>query len=412
MKRVGVLLYSVALCGTILCQFSYADGKESDPIRFSVDLFGQYTDNRDSAEDGMEEETWDLYIKPRLDLIYHGQRSLVDFYYAPSYRYRTDPSPLQNDYELGHDLSLSAKFRPTRRMELRASDKFDYTDDPSIDEGGQTLRGDRSYMLNRVEAGLIHQVTPRSNVDVFGQYRAKRYDEQLAADESDEDLVQAGLRVWSQISKSVEVKAYASYATYGFEDLFSLERDFTSASGGLGLTKRVNKMLSAGADVGVQSQEYDSGALDSQIVPYGKAWVKGYTTPATELYGEISHGVREADAYPFASQEYTEARIGVEWDANARLTFDLDGVYRLSSYEEQEGLVAAAAGDLGLAVLLASLGSQHSGDETTIEAQGKVTYRVTDKTSVSLIQRFEDVDSDVGVSFSKNSTTLALSKSF
>ena len=414
MKRAVTLLTMVA-CGILVSQGVRAELKSSDPFQFSVDLAAEYTDNRDSVPDDRTEETWDLLVRPRVDLLYHGERSLIDFYYMLAYRYRTDPSPIQNDNRLFHEVGFDSKFSASPRMELRFWDRFNYTDDPSVDDGGRTVRGDLSYILNRVEAGLIRRITRRSNLDFFVRNSMKRYDEEAAADSSDEDRTDAGIALWNQISRTLSLETRAMYSLFGYDDQFGLNRDFTAAFLGLGLEKMFNPQFRGGIKGGVNSVEYDDEGLDSQIIPYGELWVKGYTVPSTRLHASLAHSLRDADAYPFASQEYSEFRAGIEWDMTPRLTIDLEGVYRNAEYDADSlptTFLDRLAMDPALAAFVTALEIQPDGDETTIEAEGGLTFHLTDKSDLRISQRYEDVDSDVGFSYEKNTTLLTLSKRF
>lgn len=392
------------------------EAKPSDPLQISLYGIVHYTDNRDAWPEN-EESTWDFYGRLRAGISYPGEPLWIDGYYAPSYRYRTNPSEVQNETELHHDVGLHVRHHPTPRMEVRFLEKFDYTDDPKIEEGNRVIRGDQTYYLSRTELGLIHAVTRRSTVDVFGRYLTKQYSEDAAAKTSDEERIEGGLTLHGHVTPQMGVLAMAQYSTYEFASPYGINRDFASALGGGGVEYIYNPNLRVGAKAGVQSVQYEDENLSSQVAMFGELWAKGWTVPSLHLMASLGHGIREADAYPFASQEYTEGRMGVEWQAGPRWILGLSGVYRISDYDRKmlpSGVEAAWARDPALREFLraaTSRGSQE-GSEATTEIEAGVTFKLTETSSARLVQRYERVDSDVGDDYTKNATTLTISKQF
>ena len=121
------------------------------PVNFSVETRGEYTDNRDAVATG-EESNFDFYLSPRIDVYLDFERTFVNLYYVPTFRYRTDPAPTQNDSEFFHDFGLNLDSQVSPNTALRLHEKFDYNDDPSVEDGGFTVREDRTYIMNRVTA--------------------------------------------------------------------------------------------------------------------------------------------------------------------------------------------------------------------------------------------------------------------
>ena len=412
-------LWMAVFCAALLIQSAArAESKPTDPIRFSVNAMGYWTDNRDSWETSDKQSTWDFYVTPKVDAMHHGEQTWLDFYYAPSYRYRSNPSDIQNDTLLEHDLGLKIRQDFSPRLEGRLFEKFDYSDDPSIDKSGSQVRGDLTYYLNRAEVGLIHDMTRHAKVDISVRNMIKRYTDKDAASESDEDRTDGGVILYGDLSPTLALVVLANYANYGFSSKFGLDRDFDAALGAIGLEKIFTQSLRGGAKAGAQSVQYKDKGLDSQVSPYGELWLKGWTIPSTMLALDLTHGVREADAYPFASQEYTDLRGDMEWamTESKRFILNLTGVYRISHYSGSQDLppsiVQAIQNNPDLAFFLSQIGLQDSGDVKTIEEEIGVTYRMTETSSLKFTQRYEDVNSEVGVSYTKNAFSLALTKQF
>ena len=100
-----------------------------------------------------------------------------------------------------------------------------------------------------------------------------------------------------------------------------------------------------------------------------------------------------------------EFRGDVEADVGEKLTLGVAGVYRGADYDEDTLEATGAA-------LQAGSGLETSGEEITVQLLGFARLAVTENTSLKLTQRYEDVDSDVDESFTRNSTELALSHVF
>jgi hypothetical protein len=414
MRFTGVCL--AASCALLLGQaVARAESKETDPLRFYLEAMGYWTDNRDAWVDSAKESTWDLYIKPKVTVSHHGEQALIDLYYQPAYRYRSNPSDVQHNSQLEHDLGLNVRYQMTPITELRCLERFEYTDDPSVDQGGSTIRADQTYYLNNVELGWVQDVQ-RTRFDLYGRNMFRRYSDRDVGLNSDEDQTGVGVTAYHRLSPSFWALVLGSYTTYGFSSQYDFDRDFNALQGGVGLERAFSPNVSAGVKAGAQQARYKDSALSSQVVPFGELWLKGQTIPTTILTASLSHGVSAASAYPFASQKYTDLRGSAKWNATPRVILSVLGAYRLARYDGDKDLPGAVAAaresNPALADYLDAIGLQTSGNETTIEEEVSATFMMTENSSIKLAQRYENVRSDVGVSYKKNAVMLGVTKQF
>jgi len=372
------------------------------PVTFSLTVRGDYTDNRDSVHEDNKEETFNFYITPRISVDLDWERAFLELYYAPSWRYRTDPSDIQNRDEFYHDLGVSGEMSLAPGLTIRASEKFDLTDDPSIDEGGTFVRRDQSYFLNRADAGVNYEMSETWNVDVSVHHMLKEYDEEDVAEDSDEDLTRVTAVLMNQLTPKLSAFAMGRYALYGFEPAQGFERDFDSILLAVGVDSVVNPGLRIGVTAGAQMQDYDDSRVDDDDVAYGNVFISGKLNPDNRLRLDVTHGVRDADAYPFAAQEYTDTRLRWDWRFLPRIGFYAYGVYRFSDYDLAFYDFIA---DQELAVAL-------GGDEETRIVEAGFNYKINRNTWVSIAQRNEDVDSDVAEEYTKNTTKFILGREF
>jgi hypothetical protein len=423
MKAVARFISSVCVI-MLASAIVRAEPKDTDRFRFTTDVRVEYTDNRDAVKDtpgnnaaGLyQEETWDFYLKLKPAVYLDTDRFLLDFYVAPSIRYRTNPNPFQNDFEPQLDMGLGARYNVSRILMIKASDKLDYIDDPSQAPAG-TDRGDLSYLINRTDGSLVFELGRLSELELGGGYGLKRYieswsfGESPASDYFDEDRADVDGTYRLNVTKMVALQVMGQYSWFSLNSP-DFDRDFNSVLGAAGTEVTFTSRLRAGLMAGAQGQFYADPSLSDSVSPYGEIWIRGATIPALRLNGGITHAVRDSDFYPYSSQEYTDFRAGVAWDATPFITLGVDGTYRLASYDD----VRPEALNPGAGIYA------DSGDARIVDVVGRIAFNFTAKSSLQLAQRYENRDSDLDwidglgrartSDFDKNTTTLVYSQQF
>ncbi len=374
--------------------------RRESPVVLSATIAVEATDNRDSVARDKQSNV-DLYVVPRIDLVFDGGRSTLGLNYAPSLRLRSDAAPHQNDTEIYHRLGINAGHELSMRLRGRLDNRFDYTDDPSVQSGGATLRGDRSYLINRLLIGLNYDLLQASNVDLTVEHRIKRYDESAIARNFDEDELGVGVALRHQLTETLRLMGNAKAIQYAY-DTTTLERDFDSVIVAAGVEYALSETLMATLTAGYQDRSYADSSQSSDGLPYVRALLKG-SSGRLRMTGEVGHGLRNSDVYPFSSQDYTDARATVAVEVSGKLELQMAAVYSLSSYDQDQTPSGVVDADFQKA---------RSGDRTTLALDLGAIYRMTETMSVNVAQRFEDVDSDVDESFTKLTTRLALSAWF
>ncbi|MCX7591092.1 MAG: outer membrane beta-barrel protein, partial [Kiritimatiellae bacterium] len=375
-----------------------AETKPTYPVRFAVEFRADVTDNRDSVSINKESNV-DLYLVPRVDFWLDRERLTLDLLLAPSLRWRSDPSSIQNDFELLTQAKGDLRYHLSELVSLRLLDSFSRTEDPRIEEGA-VVRENQTYHVNLVEGGVNVKPNPRSLVDAYGRFYVKRYVEEVVADTSNEDRLDLGGLLRWYLQPTIGCDAIVTFSDYGFDSPGRVERDFSTLFGGVGIEKIFNPNLRGGIKAGVQVVDYKDNTLDNGTAPAGQIYVGGSTVPSMRVNGAVTFGVRNADVYPYASQEYWDVRGGVECDVAAQVMVFASGTYRRSDYDTE---VPAAA-----VQVFRRLGINPGGEETTVVGQIGVGYKLTHESSVRLAYTYEDVDSEVGQNFTKNTGTLAL----
>ena len=140
-----------------------AQEADHQPLTFSVWVTAKATDNRDSAAAGLEEDNLDILLSPKVEYVLGGSgRTSLDFFYQPAYRYRSDPSPTQNENDWYHEAGIEFTHQQTKRLAIRFFDLFTYNEDPSVTDENGNVRQDGSFKMNRVNLGFDYKLSQRS----------------------------------------------------------------------------------------------------------------------------------------------------------------------------------------------------------------------------------------------------------
>lgn len=371
------------------------------PVDVSFDIRGTYTDNRDSTSNA--ESCLDLYANPKIHgFLLRRSPNVLDFYYGPSFRWRDNPSDIQNETELFHDVGVTWLFTPEPALRVMAKDNFNYTDDPEVRKGGTTLRSDSTYYLNRAEGALDYIVNPLSHVNARVSNLTKRYTDDVRAKESDEDIQEGSVLAVRQVSSTIGAALLADAARYEYANAESIDRGFTAIMGGVGIETLLRNDLRGGVRAGWKLVDYSDEELGSEGVPHASVTLDTLNRPVS-LQASVTYSLRDSDVFPYASQKYTDFYAHLAWDTRTKFGFGLSGTYRIGDYSED----TVPTTD-GAETPVASGG----GTEYTTMASAEVVYHFSDITAGRFVQSFEDVSSDVDVSFTRNTSMLVLSREF
>jgi hypothetical protein len=393
---LGALVLGCLVCGS-LCMGEAVGG---DPMEFSLSVGGSFTDNRDAVEVN-EQDNFDLLVTPRVDIFADSERTILNVYYAPTYRYRSDPAPDQDDSEFYHSGGINLDHRVARRLKLKLDDAIHYSEDPAVEDGGTRIGEERLFLLNEAKATVVAEVTRQSHLEVYGANKIKRYDEDAFAELLDEDRMDVGGRLWQRLQRTRAVYVDGRASAYGYEDPNGVQRDFDLVTAVAGIENVFHQNLRGSLAFGWQWQDFDDPGLDEQDEPFAQATLQGTLSPATRVTAQVTHAIRDADAFPYASQQYTEYFGRLEWDASEMVTLAAYGKLRNGDYDE-----AAPSTALGVEGVLAG------GDEDAVVAGVELAYAMDDQTAIRLIQHYEDVESDVTTDFTRNTTSLVLTRHF
>lgn len=403
------MLRKIIITLSVLCVLSLVSGSASaaskinQPVKFSLMGWAEFSDNRDSSPTNAV-SNWDFYIRPHLSLNYDDKQKTVTFFYAPSFRYRSKASSIQNESVLFHDLGMEIRGDPEQRTAFRFLEYFNYTDDPAVSSGGTTLRRDSSFLQNSVELGMTHLRWREDMFDLRVQHLMRSYTEDTAAEESDLQVVTVGgaylVRMKTARKPSTLVLALDLLQT-SYKKYENVERGFAAATGLIGFERIASKTVRVGGRVGAQLIQYNDEDLGSSAAPAASLAITMSNAPSSRIVMAVDHRTKDSDAFPFSSQEATDLSLSWEYQPERGLGGGLAGIYHFGDYSSE-----------ALPVDAASLAMTTEGSDKAYVIQGSLTYRLADNASMSLVQRRENVSSDVRSDFTRNSTTLSFDRRF
>lgn len=399
---------SLLMVGSVLAfnLSTYAQSKDSDTFHFSLGAGAEMTDNRDSVADDQAENNTDVFVSPRVEADLFGDTSVIKFHYQPQYRWRNNPSDIQNDSELYHDLGIDLRTKGPV-TDLRLVDQFNITDDPAIESSGATLRRDSSFTMNQLELGMNHDLSDRTTLDLEGNSMIKSYDDAQRANESDEDHLGVTATLFHKLSPETAVAGVIDGSSYGYQNSDDYNRDFDTISAGGGLDRVFAPGFRGGVRAGIQSVEYKDGNIDSQSLPFVRVAVTAGQAPALRINTYINVAVADSDVFPFASQEAKELYAKLEYNPGESETtvLGLAATVRTDTLDEDQLPEGGAA-------YQRSLGFASSGDKETLVLEGSISYSFDAQTVLQLSERMEDVSSDVSVDYTRNSTAVVVTRQF
>jgi len=374
----------------------FAQGnKDGQPMRFSIGVSAESSDNRDAAAENKQENV-DIFLRPRLDLYLGNANSLVDLYYAPALRYRTEPGDNQDETDFQHHAGINLRRALSERLRVRISDVLAITDDPAIEENGSVVRGDQSYINNTVEAGLNYDLFRYSNMDLAVRNRIRRFDDDDVAALSDEDETSVRLQHRRSLTPMLSTLLTAEYPMYAYEDNAVYTRDFDSVVVAAGLENSFTENVIGSVSAGWQTRNHDDEAIDVDDKPYVRADISGQLNPDLRVGAVAQHGIRDSDAYPYASQEFTDFSGFVHSRITQKLRLKVAGTYRMSTYEALDTLLLPG------------------GDENVLVGDVELAFHAMESLALTVGYRVEDIDADdgVGASYTKNIARVGATLSF
>ena len=384
------------------------------PLKFSLRTSVDYTDNRDSTPDSIKEYDTYIYVSPRVDAVMDWGDSMLDFYYMPSYRYRSNPSDFQDTNKLLQDLGIDGRYDVNDRLSLRMKEAFKYADDPTLTSGGVNVTRDGMYIINNLGAGASVDVSPQSRFDLDVLWHLKNYDES-AFKYLEEDSINGDLAFRHSLSRTMVAVAQVKALKFNYGDVEAIpettpvvansDRDFSTMGGGVGLENQFRKDSKLSVYAGYTYMDFDEAKIDSVNAPYASIILDHNLNKETRLSASARYGLRNTDVRTYAAQAYSDVRADIAIDVSEDITVGAGGIYRYSDYDKDYLTPAGAT-------YFADNGIDANGTEKTGIGYANISYKMTPDSVISLLYRYTKDDSDVSNDFDKNEGILSFIQNF
>ncbi len=367
----------------------------NDPVKIGLNVGTTYSDNRDGTEHN-KADNFDIFAQPRVDWVMDDGQSLVDLYLAPSVLWRSnprdnnEPSP-QNDTDIYYTLGGAFLQKFSEASILRLSDEFSYTDDPSVDLGGVSVRQNESHYYNALQADLNCMLSETYGAELLAGNSIKRYKEDSVAAEEDEDVYSVDGIFRILLANGLKGLGQVGYSDFQ-NDSDTVDRGVQILTYAVGLEKDLTAKLKSVIKGGVQTADYSSDTLDSETSAYGMGELM-LREAATRVSLAAGYGLYGPYVRPYSSQTRTYVAAKVERDLGTKFMVSAEGQFGRGKYDDEilsNGIpLAGGNDDMALGAL-------------------RGTYKIHRNVDLEVGYQVENWDSDVRESFTRNIVTAVV----
>ena len=445
---VGVALSTIAFGG---------EGDKTSPLGLSLTVGVKRTDNRDAVSDdhvilvrGVEErvekeDDTELWITPTISLRHamgDGSRFLIA--YSPSYTEYDNPRENGMENEWTHSLRADADLHLGPRTKFTLSDSYwwsgqkdwhygeDYELDPgdsAFDEDDDLTRNDDFYN-NRLDAALSRTLTADDTVRVGAQWRVKRYDDDEIAAYGDEDEYVFFADFMKRTTRHFSYGVFAEYTAFdrsngeGFDpepiagnETPRVDTGVEYATAGFQFEYDVsgNGNVLFNARTGYKFVWYEAEDIeDDETIGDSRAEFVLYKHQRTSGRLGLKYGREFGEVYPYSSQDNTTLYANVTRlvDRKGDLRLVGDAEYRMRTYDIEDVDPDAENYSRYFEDLWEKTGGDGKGDRDSLFLRLSAIYRWSEKLSASVFYTYEDVESDVDMSYTENTVGLSATYRF
>ncbi|MGI5867880.1 MAG: hypothetical protein ACOX9C_00340 [Kiritimatiellia bacterium] len=421
------------------------------PYGLSLTAGVKRTDNRDAiSEDevisvrGVEEriekaDNTEYWITPTISFRKEWEDG-TRFYagYSPTYKKADNPRDDSVESEWEHAIRADADLYLGPRTKLMFSDNFwcsgqkdwHYGDDfefsprnAMLDDDVDRTRNDDFYQ-NRLDAELSRTLTADDKLNLGGQWRIKRYDEDKLAAFGDEEEYVFYVNFMRRASRHIAYGVFVEYTAFdrangeGYEpepiegnETPRVDTGVEYVTSGLQLEYDAsgNGNILFFARTGYKYVWYEaSGIDDDETIGDTRAELILYKYERTSARLGVKYGREFADIYPYSSQDNTTfyGTLSHLVDRRGDLRLSADFEYRMRTYELEDIDPDSRDYTRYFARLWEATGEDGKGDRDSIWLRLSATYQWSPKFTTSAFYSYEEVESDVDTSYTENTFGL------
>lgn len=394
-KFMRCIVSGFAVLGMVSIATAQDEAVKPPMVAVGIKLISEYNDNRDGVNDN-KEGNLNVAFQPYIELKPRPERWIIDLFYIPSLLWRSNPrettsSDGQNDTDLYHSLGATFEFDQSETTVLGFGDKLNVTDDPDISSGGTTVRENLSYVYNQIFAETTFDLDRQLGAGLSGNNSIKRFQVDSVADQNDEDKTEASAFLSYDLGEKLLLVGRGSYSSFENANegaTNSADRGAQTTTFTLGFKKIFSPTVYALVEGGFQTAEYDNPLLDTDDVLYSKAEVI-VKMAEYSVSGSASYGIYQPYVQPYSSQKRAYAGVSVARKVEDNVTIAANTQFSNGKYDE-------------VAI------NNPAGNDNMFTAGLSGTLDIDRHLSVSLGYQYENWDSDLRDSFSRNTVTATI----
>ena len=425
MKLFMSMAKTTAVAVLTLSCVSYAVAAEGDdPVRFSVDVFAEQNDNRDSVGDPppqfagryataefppKKEDQMRLGISPKISIFKKFDNGQLLFRYAPTFQYWDNVRIGDNETEWSHDLFAQYFYKVERHYAFKIEDNFKYIQDGDLYLGSESFDFDpsadrfddeNSHYDNRVGGEVSYFLSEHLIAQVSAYQRMKRYDDEDLSENGDEDEYGASAYIWKEMSDIFDLSLMGVYGSSDEENTDDIDKSVDTMTFGVAANYRFSEVAKLFLSYGYEFVMYGNDEFEDQECPTDlKAELDFAFSSRFSTQVGARYGITDSYNYPYASQDLTAIYGIATWRHTPKLSTTYRAEFRSTDYEKKY-----------VDMDTANLEKYPDGSEDELYLRFGINCLVTPKTKISLYYSYTDVDSDIDDSY--DSSTIGARASY
>jgi len=234
-------------------------------------------------------------------------------------------------------------------------------------------------------------------------YKLKRYDKRTFSDLGDEDRLLVNGAFRHRMAPDFHGFLFAGYDQPSFQN--GVRGDYRGYLGGVGLERQFNDQWKGSIALGYEFLDYQDAAEHDTSLPYVKAAAQARPGARLTVDAEAEYSLEPSDRSLYSSKEYLRLLMRGTLALSESLSAFGQAVYANGAYDAKSGIEDETRRVDDQAVV--------DGDDTLVDLQVGLLFRPqTGRYTGRLAYEFEDWDSDVRESFTRNTMMASVSVDF
>ena len=298
-----------------------------------------YDDNVYQSGDNEQDTAFISDIANISGTLTFSDRSEMELYWQPEFRYRFDADPKMITYQ---DLYARLSHAVSQRTFLEISDRFRYQEKDGRSDLGQTY--DQNFFENDLMGALDFTLNAQSQIKVGGGYEFRTWEDD-AYGEWDPTIARSGNDYDQLKANGSFVRELNKGTTYGLVGVNYLDHEYDGARGGFnsttlygGVDQIFSPNLSGTAQLGYSFSSVDSsdGTVSNSedtSSPFLQAGLDYKAAERTSINGSLGYSLSQSQNSIYNASDAFDVALGVRHDLTGKITLSSTLSYVFSLYD-------------------------------------------------------------------------------